>query len=139
MTETNVTRKWNGCKCFVEMIGETRARILIEPWDDFYFLDIQKQSQCEINILLMPENAENLQCCYKWQGGILMMFFASSICFFNTFSVTNIICLHSSCKCVVLNAVQTCHKTSCTEAKNHHKNEMKLNKKSEHICKIGKE
>lgn len=44
------------------MIGETRARILIEPWDDFYFLDIQKQSQCEINILLMPENAENLQC-----------------------------------------------------------------------------
>lgn len=29
----------------------------------------------------------------------------------------------SSCKCVVLNAVQTCHKTSCTEAKNHSKNE----------------
>ena len=33
----------------------TRARIRIEAWDDFHFLDIQEQSRCEINILLMRE------------------------------------------------------------------------------------
>ena len=121
MTETNVTRKWNCCKCFVKMIGETRARILIEPWDDFYFLDIQKQSQCEINILLMPENAENLQCCYKWQRNILMIFLCKLNLLFRYFFSDKYYL--SSCKCVVLNAVQTCHKTSCTEAKNHSKNE----------------
>ena len=33
----------------------TRARIRSEPWDDFHFLDIQEQSRCEINILLMRE------------------------------------------------------------------------------------
>ena len=44
----------------------TRARIRIEPWDDFHFLDIQEQSRCEINILLMAYIAEMLPvcCCY---------------------------------------------------------------------------